>query len=161
MELHREEIRSVMLASYMLDGIYARTAKKLGMKMNMLTLLYALDDGHPHSQIEISREWMIPKTTLNTIVMECVEKGLVELVPGGHGKEKQILLTPTGQAAASRALGALYEMEEAAYRKTMEAYAPDFVQALTAFCCHLKEGEQHFFPEAEKEIAEIKEEELR
>ena len=51
MDAHRQEIRELMIASNMLDGIYARMARKLGIKDNTLALLYALDDGAPHSQI--------------------------------------------------------------------------------------------------------------
>lgn len=145
MEMHREDIRRLMVASHMLDGVYARMAKKLGIKETTLTLLYALDDGQPHTQIEICREWMIPKTTLNTIVMECVQKGTVELVPGGHGKEKQILLTPTGQVAAE-SLKTLYEMEERAYQRTLEAHRANFSRGLYAFADKLREEERAFAP---------------
>ena len=79
-------------------------ARKLGIKDNTLALLYALDDGAPHSQIEICRQWMIPKTTLNTIVQECIRKGYAELVSAAHTKEKHILLTPAGRQAAEEAL---------------------------------------------------------
>lgn len=150
MEFHREDIRRLMVASHMLDGVYARMAKKLGIKEMTLTLLYALDDGAPHSQIEICRRWMIPKTTLNTIVMECVQKGTVELVPGEHGKEKQILLTPAGQAAAD-SLKVLYEMEEKAYRSTMEAHGTAFSQGLYDFAHRLREEERAFAPGAAEE----------
>ena len=64
MDAHRQEIRELMIASNMLDGIYARMARKLGIKDNTLALLYALDDGAPHSQIEICRQWMIPNTAI-------------------------------------------------------------------------------------------------
>lgn len=145
MEFHREDIRRLMVASHMLDGVYARMARKLGMKETVLTLLYALDDGMPHSQIDICREWMIPKTTLNTIVQECVQKGTAELVPGGHGKEKQIVLTSAGQEAA-RSLHILYEMEEQAYLSTLASQQENFSQSLYAFASRLREQERSFFP---------------
>ena len=84
MQDNRDEIRDVMISINVITGIYSLMAKKIGIKENTLTLLYALDDGKTHSQIEISREWLIPKTTLNTIVKECVATGLVELVPEEH-----------------------------------------------------------------------------
>ena len=124
MDAHRQEIRELMIASNMLDGIYARMARKLGIKDNTLALLYALDDGAPHSQIEICRQWKIPKTTLNTIVQECIRKGYAELVSAAHTKEKHILLTPAGRQAAEEALRPLYAMEEtAAFSKAMYAFA--------------------------------------
>lgn len=79
MEQYREKIRRIMISVNVIDGIYDSIAKKTGVKENLLTLLYALDDGAAHSQKEICEEWFIPKTTLNTIVRECVEKGYVTL----------------------------------------------------------------------------------
>ena len=97
-------------------------ARKLGIKDNTLALLYALDDGAPHSQIEICRQWMIPKTTLNTIVQECIRKGYAELVSAAHTKEKHILLTPAGRQAAEEALRPLYAMIPSF--RAMRAYPP-------------------------------------
>jgi len=143
MDAHRQEIRELMIASNMLDGIYARMARKLGIKDNTLALLYALDDGAPHSQIEICRQWMIPKTTLNTIVQECIRKGYAELVSAAHTKEKHILLTPAGRQAAEEALRPLYAMEERAYGRAAAETAA-FSKAMYAFARALKEEEEAF-----------------
>ncbi len=134
MDDHRTAIRSIMIASNVLDGIYTRAAKKVRMKENTLTFLYALDDGREHSQVEISREWMIPKTTLNTIVKECIQNGLVTLVSGSHTKEKQIRLTKEGQNYARKTLNTIYEQEERAFIRTLQEFSPEFTEALTRFC---------------------------
>ena len=60
-------VRRLMLHITQMDGAYYYFSRKLGYKENLLYLLYALDDGLPHSQTEICRDWMIPKTTVNTI----------------------------------------------------------------------------------------------
>ena len=71
-----------------MDGAYYFCGKKLGIKENTLTIIYALEDGQPHSQKQISEEWLIPKTTINTTVKEMMQEGLITFLPGG--KEKAI-----------------------------------------------------------------------
>lgn len=72
----------------------------MGLKENTLSLLYALDDGAPHTQKQICEEWLIPKTTINTVVKECVANGYVTLAPGEHSHEKLICLTERGKGYA-------------------------------------------------------------
>lgn len=90
---YRDEIRRIMISVNVIDGICDIMAKKAGMKMNTLALLYALDDGKAHSQREICEKWLIPKTTLNTIVKECIEEGYIYLNADKGKKEKEICLT--------------------------------------------------------------------
>lgn len=58
-------------------------------------------------------EWSIPRTTLNTIVQEHVEKGHVRLVSTGH-KENEIVLTESGRVFACEMLTPIFEAEEKA-----------------------------------------------
>ena len=81
-------------------------SRKIGVKENTMILLYALDDGRPHTQKEICEEWLIPKTTLNTIVRECVKSGYLVLQPGS--REKEIRLTEQGKAYAASVLNRVY-----------------------------------------------------
>ena len=133
MQKYRKLIRELMIAVNVIDGIYANIARKMGIKENTLALMYALDDGKAHSQIEISREWMIPKTTLNTIVKECVQDGYVELSVVEHSKEKSIRLTAQGRKFAGTILKPLYQIEEEAFAETLQRYPAGFVEALTGF----------------------------
>ena len=93
MDKNVEMIRRIMLAVTRVDGAYYYFSKKLGMKENVLTLLYALDDGEQHSQKQICQDWLIPKTTLNTSVKELVKYGYVTLKPAEVTSEKTIALT--------------------------------------------------------------------
>ena len=115
----RPLIRRLSIAINLIDGDYTRTARRLGLKENELSLFYALDDGAPHSQAEISRHWLIPKTTLNTIVGDCVARGLIRLE---GGREKYIRLTEAGAAFARRALDAVYALEDAAFARTLSRF---------------------------------------
>ena len=134
MDEHRSAVRSIMIASNALDGIYAMAAKELQMKENTLKLLYALDDGREHSQADISRKWMIPKTTLNTIVKECIQRGIITLAPGTQNKEKPICLTEKGRVYTRKNLNRIYECEEKAYLRALEQFSPEFAAALARFC---------------------------
>ena len=135
----RDLIRRVMIAVNRIDGAYYRFSKDLGLKSNTLDLLYALDDGRFHSQKQICEEWLIPKTTLNTIIKECEAFGYVVLqaVPG-QKRERRICLTPSGRALAREKLAELYAAESEAMSDTLQGHDPAFVAALESFSDSLR-----------------------
>ena len=53
------EIRRLMLATNRIDGAYYLLSRKLGVKENILALLYALDDEETHSQKRICEDWLL------------------------------------------------------------------------------------------------------
>ncbi|MBS5149733.1 MAG: MarR family transcriptional regulator [Butyricicoccus pullicaecorum] len=128
----RTEIRRLMITLNKIDGIYYLIAKKLGIKDNMLSLLYALSDGKSHSQKQICEEWLIPRTTINTVVKECINSGYVTLTATGK-KEKNIELTDAGKTFTQQLLAELFEMEDAAIKETIETYTSDFISAIEHF----------------------------
>lgn len=138
MNYFREEIRKIMISVNMIDGIYTMSANKAGMKYNTFALLYALDDGQPHSQKDICEHWLIPKTTINTIVKECINAGYVVLDTLSRTKEKNIRLTDKGREFARPVLNQFYEAERRAMEQTLVGCSPEFVQALEAFTFFLK-----------------------
>lgn len=141
---YRDEIRRIMIAINAIDGTYDLIAKKIGIKENTLALLYALDDGEPHSQKVVCEEWMIPKTTINTIVRECIDQGYVYLHANQRKKEKEICLTERGREYARRILEQVYELEEAAMEQTLAGSSTEFVGALEVFMTHLRLGARNF-----------------
>ena len=145
MDSYREQIRKIMISVNIIEGIYAFAAKKIGIKENTLVLLYALDDEKYHSQIEISRDWLIPKTTLNTIIKECVENGYILLTSQKGVKEKCIRLTPKGKKYADSILNLIYDLETKAYLKTLDDYTCEFSNAMLLFANNLNdETKKHF-----------------
>lgn len=136
----RELVRRIMIAVNCMDGAYYLLARRLGLKGNTLTLLYALDGGQPLSQKQICEQWLIPKSTINTVLKECEAQGLVALraIPG-QKREREIYLTGAGKALARQKLSELYRAEESALCKTLETFSPEFISALEAFSFHLKE----------------------
>ncbi len=133
MDQKYEILQRMMLAFNKIDGVYYLFSRQLGVNENELAFLYALNDGKAHSQREISDNWLIPRTTINTIVKHMVEAGYVVLEAEEHTKEKTILLTEKGRAYADRLLGKLYHAEEAAITRTLERFSPEFVEAMEAF----------------------------
>ncbi len=120
-----------------IDGAYYFCAKHMGIKENTLALLFALDDGRPHSQTQISKEWLIPKTTVNTVVKELAGKGYVTLVSGEHPREKNIVLTAPGRAYADQVMGEIKQAERQALERTLQDYPPEFIDAIECFAGRL------------------------
>lgn len=100
----RESVRRLMVAINRVDGIWYLLARKSGMKVNTISLLFALDDGKAHTQKQICEEWIIPRTTINTVVKECVELGYVELEQIDRSKEKLVRLTEKGMQYTQQVL---------------------------------------------------------
>lgn len=138
MQQDRSRIRRIMIAVNRIDGIYDTAARRLGVKCNLLTFLYALDDGAPHTQKEICEQWFIPVTTVNTIAGECVKAGYITLDACPHTREKRIRITPRGADYTRRLLAQVYQMEQLALEHTRAALVADPVDALETFARQLK-----------------------
>lgn len=141
------EIRRVMLATNRMDGAYYLLSRKLGVKENILALLYALDDEKPHSQKRICEDWLFPKTTINTIVQELVQAGYVTLRREGSSREKVIALTEAGKSYAGSILKDVYEAEAAAMEKTLRRFSPQFIDAMDYFADCICRELDHRLPE--------------
>ena len=148
---YRKEIRRLMITVNQVEGLYYSAAKKLGVKENTLTFLYALDDGKSHSQKQICDEWFIPRTTINTIVKECVEAGYITLINEKHSKEKKVAITEMGKIHAKEVLQTVYHAEQIAMEETLKEFSPNFVAAMEQFVEQLqKEFEQQIVHQLKK-----------
>lgn len=104
-------------AMYHVDSFYDEFAKQSNVSSALLWVLYALNDGASHTQIEISTDWQLPKTTVNTVVKEIQQNGYVELIPiKGKRREMSIVLTECGKEYADSVLSELYKKEAEAYQ---------------------------------------------
>ena len=131
MEENRQIMRALATAMNRIDQMYCDDVTRIGVKASELWLLYALDDGAPHSQKQICQEWGLPKTTLNTTLKQAEAKGYLTLVPiAGKRRERQICLTAAGQAYARQVLRPIYGAEDAALQATLDRYGPAVVAAL-------------------------------
>ncbi len=140
----QQEIRKIMVSINRIDGIYYQWAKRIGLKDNMLALLYALSDGNLHSQKQISEEWLIPKTTINTVIQECIQKDYVVLQQEPHSKEKRICLTEAGKQYAEVVLKDLRQAELQAYMQTRKAHSEAFAAVFEEFAFQLQKAYEDF-----------------
>lgn len=137
----RETARRLILALYNIDEVYYLNENKKKLSDAELCVMYALDDGKPHSQREISREWLVPKTSVNTIVKRWEKEGFLTMTPiPGKRREMQILLTDSGREYAKSFLGFLYRAEDKALQKTIARYSDEFIQVLEFFGSSLREA---------------------
>lgn len=141
MKNNKELIYRLTLAINKIDGLYDVGAKWKGVKTNVLSLLYALDDGKPHTQKSLSEEWLIPPTTLNTIVKECVRDELIilEQIPGKR-RDLNIRLTEKGKKFSDEIMKEVNEAEDRALSKTIESFDADFINALECYANNLSEA---------------------
>lgn len=104
-------------ALYHVDSFYDEFAKQSNVSSALLWVLYALNDGNSHTQIEISNDWELPKTTVNTVIKEIQKNGYVDLIPiKGKRREMSIVLTENGKKYADRVLADLYKKETEVYK---------------------------------------------
>jgi len=149
MKQQRDRIRGLMIAMNKVDGLYYRASKKCGVKQNTMALIYALSDGKRHSQKQICEDWLIPRSTLNTIVSECVEAGYVTLTAMGN-REKALSFTDAGKAYAEGLLRKIKQAEGLAMAKTAETYSEGFTEAFAAFAANLEEAFSSLFENEEQ-----------
>ena len=129
MEQEKNLMRRLMSDISKMDGLYYLWGKSTGISENMLILMYALNDDKVHTQKQICEQFAIPKTTINTIVKELIEKGLIIFENGENLKEKNLLLTEEGKKYAEEITGELDVIEKIAMKKTLEKYSINFIEA--------------------------------
>lgn len=121
-------------AIYRIDNAYDRFAKDGKLKPNTMWVLYALSDGKAHSQRTLCKEWQFARSTLNTIVGECVRDGLVTLEQiEGERRELEIRLTQKGREYSAQVLAPVYEAESRLYESFFGGKGDEFVKGLEAF----------------------------
>lgn len=125
-------------ALYHVDSFYDEFAKQSNVSSALLWVLYALNDGNPHTQIEISNDWELPKTTVNTVIKDIQKDGYVELVPiKGKRREMSIILTESGKAFADKVLSNLYKKEAEVF-KSLSSEEQEIVMVLEKLARKLK-----------------------
>lgn len=136
----RELSRRLTMAIFKIDGTEYINGQKSGIKESELCLMCALDDGKSHSQREISDEWQIPKTTLNTIVKQWERDNLLTMsaIPGKR-REMQICFTESGKKLVEKSLAFAYRAEDSAMARTLEKYSDTFIEAAEYFAGALQE----------------------
>ena len=131
-------------ALYHVDSFYDEFAKQSNVSSALLWVLYALNDGNPHTQIEISNDWELPKTTVNTVIKEIQKDGYVELVPiKGKRREMSIVLTESGKKFADNVLSDLNKKEAEVF-KSLSSEEQEILKVLEKLARKLKGDEEEW-----------------
>ena len=127
----RSGIRRLIAATNVIDRAYYLKSRSMAVKANIVVLLYALADDGELSQSKLHNDWLLPLSTINTIVTECRNAGYITLEPiPGRRRECRLRFTPRGRAFADLVLAEIHAAEERAMQETMERFSPEFVDAL-------------------------------
>lgn len=111
-ELLRAQCEMLNAAISKVTSLYGVWAKKHGLSYNSLMVLYTMEDESCRTQKDICEKWMLPKTTVNTILAEFRAKGYITFASESRDKrEKTIELTTAGREYSSSILPALHELE--------------------------------------------------
>ncbi len=135
---YREEVYRLMLTTNKCIGVYYEIAKEMGIKENTLLLLDILSDQKQHSQKQICDDWHIPKTTLNTIIKECVNAGYIILLSQKQSKEKLIALTDSGQIFADKVTRKMKKAVQHSMEKVQKKYSTDFIMIFEKYVEYLE-----------------------
>lgn len=133
--------RRLTLALNKIDVVYLANENKKTISDAEYCFMYALDDGLPHSQKDISEEWLIPKTTINSIAKKYEQEGYITFSRVPHARRKMmIMLTDVGCEYVKNQLAFMYHAEEIAIRKTVEQFGADFIEIIEAYGKNLREA---------------------
>ncbi len=128
-------VRRLMVSLNAIDNTYIFDMARNAGNESEMWLMYALDDGEPHSQKSLCRQWGFSKTTLNSTVKRLESQGILIQQPiSGKRREKHILLTAAGKEYAKNILDPVYEAESDAISETLKKY-PDqnFIEVFEFF----------------------------
>lgn len=95
------------------NTMYEEWTKEQGLSMNGYLILYSFyDEEEAPTQKSISRKWMIPKQTVNTILKDFMQKGYVETISMPEDRRNKLLrLTESGKQYADAIIEKLQEKE--------------------------------------------------
>ena len=127
----RSKIKMLVDATNRIDHTYLVKGRSMAVKPNIVILLYALANEENLSQSKLHNEWLLPLSTINTIVSECRSAGYITLEPiPGKRRECRLRFTPKGREFARLILAEIHAAEEKAMAETIARFSPDFVEAL-------------------------------
>ncbi len=114
----RKQCETLNSAISKVTSLYGKWAKKHGLNYNSLMVLYTMEDAECRTQKDICEKWMLPKTTVSTILADFRKKGYVVFTSESNDKrEKTITLTKEGEVFSASVLTKLHDLEERALEK--------------------------------------------
>ena len=117
-----------------MDRAYERYAKSCGMTYSSLALLQWIWENQPCTQKEICEVTMLPKQTVNTVVMSFYKQGLLEMLESAQDKrQKSIRLSDRGEALTQRILPPILRAETLSIQQFSEEERNTFFCLLERF----------------------------
>ena len=108
-------------------GLYAAWSKEHGISYHELLVLYTIRDQGFCTQKQICDSYLLPRQTMNHVILDLRKRGLLELSPKHCiGREKAFVLSKQGKRYAEPLLEALDRME----MQALEAFGPQNMQAM-------------------------------
>lgn len=108
-------------------GLYAAWSKEHRISYHELLVLYTIRDQGFCTQKQICDSYLLPRQTMNHVILDLRKRGLLELSPKHCiGREKAFVLSKQGKRYAEPLLEALDRME----MQALEAFGPQNMQAM-------------------------------
>lgn len=112
-----ELLDNVNRAVIKVRGVYSSWSKKHGIGYNEMLVLYTLRDNGFCSQKMICDSYLLPKQTVNNVIMGMAKDGrLIASPENDSGREKAYVLSEKGREYAKPLLASLNRLEEKAVR---------------------------------------------
>ena len=104
------------------NTIYHNYAKQCAISDTTLWILYSvLEHDEAYTQRELCAEWFFSPQTVNTALKNLEKQEIIKLVPvPGNRKNKQILLTESGEKLAQEIVLPIMQAEQRAFMKMSE-----------------------------------------
>ena len=119
-----------------INSIYAKYdeyARKFNVvSSNLFWLLYALNDGKQHRQLDLCEHCCLPKSTINTIIKDLEKKGYVILTKGEDKRERLVSYTISGKEYADSILNDLFSKEDNVFNENKDELM-DLIKNLRRF----------------------------
>ncbi len=96
-------------------GVYSVWSKKHGISYNEMLVLYTIRDNGFCTQKQICESYLLPRQTINHVIIDMRERGLLKLSPENcTGREKAFVLSDEGKKYAAPFLKSLEGIENKA-----------------------------------------------
>lgn len=117
-----------------MDRAYERYAKSCGITYSSLALLQLIWERQPCTQKDICEITMLPKQTVNTVVMSFYKQGLLELLEQPEDRRhKSIILSEKGKEVTAQILPKIKDAETASMEQFTEEEQNTFFRLLERF----------------------------
>lgn len=116
------------------NGLYGKWAKKHGINLCVLGILYTLNMEGVITQKQYSEGCMVPKQSVNNVIASLKKDGYISMQTSKTDKrEKLIVLTEEGCAYSEALLAPLRQIEGAVVQKMGREFMGRFIDVLISF----------------------------